>query len=473
VLHFRSDSVAASNVAAGPAAAPAGPARGGAKGFDRLLDMLSEQPSHVAADGEHDAAEPTSIKHDAAKPTSLKHEGAQATAVNDKTDRAATADDETDETLPLSDADRATRVAEAQQTIGGEADQDARDRSAAIAALLPFLTAQAQNPVLRRVPIAAANDRAGESGTPPSASAPDLTRVMAVARLVAQRAADANAKTSANAAAAATDVAAFDNASDATNTGAEFTTLTAAASAAIAAEAARELALEPDRHPAPKNGTPIDVPRDFHRIPFGTTDRQETQTRQAQADAARTNNSRTTTDVTPSGARPASGPSPSIVPVQIAPPGAVGAAMAVMQSADRLASATLESGATSVVSQLVEAIRIQATRGGGDAQITLEPKYLGAVTLSIRVDRDVVTASAVVESPMVREWMRSNEGLLRQGLAEHGLRLDRLHVAEPPAETPGREKETDGHAPARDQRHQKPRQRHEPESAPAFELNVQ
>jgi hypothetical protein len=73
---------------------------------------------------------------------------------------------------------------------------------------------------------------------------------------------------------------------------------------------------------------------------------------------------------------------------------------------------------------------------------------------------------------MVREWMRSNEGLLRQGLAEHGLRLDRLQVAEPPAETPGREKETGSHTPARDQRQQKPRQRQESDPAPAFELNV-
>jgi len=126
--------------------------------------------------------------------------------------------------------------------------------------------------------------------------------------------------------------------------------------------------------------------------------------------------------------------------------------------------------ASSVVSQLVEAIRLQATEGGGEAHVALEPNHLGPVTLTIRVDGDSVSAHAVVESPTVREWMRSNEGLLRQGLVEQGLKLDRLDVAAPTTDVPRRDTNNtrDQSSQSQDRRQSRPRRR--ADSDATFEL---
>ena len=126
-------------------------------------------------------------------------------------------------------------------------------------------------------------------------------------------------------------------------------------------------------------------------------------------------------------------------------------------------ASTLERESASVATQIVDSIRLQWARGGGEAQVTLEPKYLGPLTVNVRIDRDVVSATVIAETPAVREWLRANEALLRQGLSEQGLRLDKLEIAEPAAETPRDDQESRD----RSRRDEQPRQpkRHDAEGA--------
>jgi flagellar hook-length control protein FliK len=46
-----------------------------------------------------------------------------------------------------------------------------------------------------------------------------------------------------------------------------------------------------------------------------------------------------------------------------------------------------------------------------------------------------VTARLQAESPVVREYLQSHQGLLRESLADQQLTLGKFEVAEPPAES--------------------------------------
>ena len=106
------------------------------------------------------------------------------------------------------------------------------------------------------------------------------------------------------------------------------------------------------------------------------------------------------------------------------------AASLVSASADR--SAGIDDG--NLHRQIVQAIQLQSRNGVGDARLTLQPEYLGEVTIALRVEDGGVTAHVSAAAADVREWLGANEALLRQGLSEHGLKLDRLIVSDEPAE---------------------------------------
>lgn len=100
-----------------------------------------------------------------------------------------------------------------------------------------------------------------------------------------------------------------------------------------------------------------------------------------------------------------------------------------------------------VPQQIVQSIRMQAIDGGGEAVLRLRPEYLGDVVVAVKVEQGSVTAALQSDTPAVRQWVERNESMLRQGLAEHGLQLERLTVTEKAAETeneasPDREKQS-------------------------------
>jgi hypothetical protein len=100
-------------------------------------------------------------------------------------------------------------------------------------------------------------------------------------------------------------------------------------------------------------------------------------------------------------------------------------------SADR--SAAIDDG--NLHRQIVRAIQLQSHNGIGDARLTLQPEYLGELTIALRVENGGVTAHVSAAASDVRAWLGANEALLRQGLLEQGLTLDRLIVSDEPDES--------------------------------------
>ena len=117
--------------------------------------------------------------------------------------------------------------------------------------------------------------------------------------------------------------------------------------------------------------------------------------------------------------------------------------------------------------QLIHAIRVQCDQGSGEARIRLNPGFLGGVTVGVQIDGSSVTASLQAASAEVREWMRTNESMLRQALADQGLQLDRLVIVEEDAPT-----STDDEAAGpRDEREQQaPRRQRRTADQGTFEL---
>jgi flagellar hook-length control protein FliK len=109
--------------------------------------------------------------------------------------------------------------------------------------------------------------------------------------------------------------------------------------------------------------------------------------------------------------------------------------------------------------QIVQSIRLLWSRGAGEAQIRLEPRAFGELTVSVRVEHGQVVARLQAESPAVREWLQNNHSMLRHGLAEQNLALERLDIAAPtrdahesPARDGQRRQHDDAPAPRRPRR---------------------
>jgi flagellar hook-length control protein FliK len=92
--------------------------------------------------------------------------------------------------------------------------------------------------------------------------------------------------------------------------------------------------------------------------------------------------------------------------------------------------------------RIVQSLRLQFQRGGGDAIVHIKPEHLGPLTVSLRVENGTVSARVIADNPAVVEWLQSNEHTLRDGLKANGLQLDRLVInrdQDPSSRTPHRE----------------------------------
>ena len=87
-------------------------------------------------------------------------------------------------------------------------------------------------------------------------------------------------------------------------------------------------------------------------------------------------------------------------------------------------------------SQIVQGMQRMRRDGVEEVRVTLRPEYLGALTISLRVEQNSVTAVLHVDEPQVRAWVQAHEGLLRQAMSGQGLTLERLVVTD---EQPGSE----------------------------------
>ena len=79
--------------------------------------------------------------------------------------------------------------------------------------------------------------------------------------------------------------------------------------------------------------------------------------------------------------------------------------------------------------EIVQTIRLMWSRGIGEAQIQLDPQQFGDLTVVLKVEGREVAARLQADTPEVRDWLRANQQVLREALASHDLRLDRLEIA--------------------------------------------
>lgn len=115
--------------------------------------------------------------------------------------------------------------------------------------------------------------------------------------------------------------------------------------------------------------------------------------------------------------------------------------------------------------RIVQSLKLQVQRGGGDAVLHLEPEHLGPVAITIRVENGVVSAVITAEHPGVAEWLQSNQQSLREGLQSSGLHLERFVV------------QRDGQSPSDRQRrewagNQRAFRRRLPQTDSTFEISV-
>lgn len=125
----------------------------------------------------------------------------------------------------------------------------------------------------------------------------------------------------------------------------------------------------------------------------------------------------------------------------------------------------------SLATQIVQSLRVRWTGGATEARVQLRPEYLGELTVAIKVEAGAVVASMRAESAEVRRWIETNTATLREALAEHGLRLDRLEIAAP-AESNDAEADTKREAGSSEQEAAPRRRRRRPaDDGTPFELH--
>jgi flagellar hook-length control protein FliK len=113
-------------------------------------------------------------------------------------------------------------------------------------------------------------------------------------------------------------------------------------------------------------------------------------------------------------------------------PTALGAATAApsteAEGPNASAATPADTPAPDTADRLVQSMRMQYLRGGGDALVQLRPEHLGPVTIALRVEDGAVSARITADNAAVAEWLQANEHSLRDGLKANGLQLDRLVV---------------------------------------------
>ena len=80
-----------------------------------------------------------------------------------------------------------------------------------------------------------------------------------------------------------------------------------------------------------------------------------------------------------------------------------------------------------VIDQVVPAV-VASKQGGHEVRIRLNPPELGSLLVDIRVRDGVVSARLEATQPTTQQLVTDNLGLLRDGLAQQGLTVDRIEV---------------------------------------------
>ena len=124
--------------------------------------------------------------------------------------------------------------------------------------------------------------------------------------------------------------------------------------------------------------------------------------------------------------------------------------------------------------QIVKSMRLQWTGTTQEARVQLRPEYLGDVVANIKVEQGVVTATLHADTPEVRRLLETQTASLREALVEHGLKLDKVVIAEP--ETPSGQqgdRRSRGRQPQPESSRPKPRRARDDGDGATFELSTE
>jgi len=231
-------------------------------------------------------------------------------------------------------------------------------------------------------------------------------------------------------------------------------------------------------HPQQRHGLQATVSRDTEKGQRGAA--VDASANVAAADDQRRNGSPADADM--SGSKPAAVSAGSDIPPHEAPPPtsatrAVHPTVTAMPAIDGVRQVPVDRAPVAEASpapaadvpdadtphRLVQSLRMQFLRGGGDAIVQLRPEHLGQVTVSLRVEQGSVAARITAADPVVAEWLQAHQGSLRDGLQANGLTLERLSI------------DRDGRSPDRRERRQPPprqRFRQAAETQSTFELTI-
>jgi flagellar hook-length control protein FliK len=81
----------------------------------------------------------------------------------------------------------------------------------------------------------------------------------------------------------------------------------------------------------------------------------------------------------------------------------------VQAAASTVPTGTPAAGDAEMARQVVRAISLAWHDDVGEARLRLTPEHLGEVTVSVRVERGVVSAVLQAETATARDWMRQHE----------------------------------------------------------------
>ncbi|MFN7977198.1 MAG: flagellar hook-length control protein FliK [Vicinamibacterales bacterium] len=124
--------------------------------------------------------------------------------------------------------------------------------------------------------------------------------------------------------------------------------------------------------------------------------------------------------------------------------------------------------------QIVKSMKLQWTGATQEARVQLKPEYLGEVVANIKVEQGVVTATLHADTPEVRRMLETQTASLRDALVEHGLKLDKVVIAEP--ETPSGQqgdRRSRGRQPQPESPRPKPRRARADGDGATFELSTE
>ena len=123
-----------------------------------------------------------------------------------------------------------------------------------------------------------------------------------------------------------------------------------------------------------------------------------------------------------------SGPSSAVTTLHGAAPLPIQPALLAGPAVATEPSAATTAPAPDTADRIVQSLKFQVARGGGDAVLHIQPEHLGPVAISLRVEDGAVSAVITAEHPAVAEWLQSNQQSLRDGLEASGLHLERFVV---------------------------------------------